>query len=141
MSNRVPIFHFYLIFTIIFSAWSKIVAVIIPFLLIMSICYPSIYNSAQSKQSVFCAADLIIHTSSSPTSSTGEEALKQLFVCTNCPHPQQEGSLVYALIAKHSIRDYEITGQVAYMCLLYVYYMYVQRSNTFSNNILYIMTR
>ena len=117
MSNRVSIFHFHLFSVLTLSVWKKITAIIIPLVLTMCMHYPSIKNSdLQFKLlSVFCAADLIIHTSSSSSSSSGEEPLKQLFICMNCPHPQQEGSLVHALIAKHSIRDFDITGQVVDM--------------------------
>ena len=40
--------------------------------------------------------------------------VKQLFFCVGCPQPQLEGSVVNALIVKHSIRNYDFIGELVY---------------------------
>ena len=67
----------------------------------------------KSSHFLLCSADLIVH-SSSKNDLAGDNPLKQLYFCMNCPHPQSEGSVVNALIAKYSVRDYDITSQVVY---------------------------
>mmetsp|Transcript_19951 Transcript_19951/g.28576 ORF Transcript_19951/g.28576 Transcript_19951/m.28576 type:complete len:246 (+) Transcript_19951:120-857(+) len=61
-----------------------------------------------------CAA-LVVHSSNHLQDGDIDNfPVKQLFFCVGCPHPQHEGSIVNALIAKHSIRNYDFIGELVY---------------------------
>ena len=44
----------------------------------------------------------------------GKEALKHLSFCLDCSNPDREGSVMKALVAKHGVQEFDVTGELIY---------------------------
>ena len=58
-------------------------------------------------------ASVYVHMNSRSV-SVDKPALKYLQFCVDCAHPNKEGSVIKALVAKHGIQDFDVSGELIY---------------------------
>lgn len=58
------------------------------------------------------SSELIVNLTSRPNDRDGP--LKWISYCLNCPDPNQEGSLIRGLNAKHGPNDFSVSGELVY---------------------------
>ena len=55
-----------------------------------------------------------VNLNSKKVANLDKKPIKILSFCNNCPSPHVEGMIVNSLIAKHSIQDFDVTGELMY---------------------------
>lgn len=76
-------------------------------MLIYTLCIILIYAKVcHSKVTVNLNSKRVIHEDKS--------SIKIMSFCVDCPSPQLEGMIVNSLIAKHSIQEFDVTGDLVY---------------------------
>ena len=65
--------------------------------------------SIRCVQLACCVLRVNLSARSSESSPT-----KILLICVDCPHPEQEGTLLIGLQPKHGLKDYSVSGELVY---------------------------
>ena len=68
----------------------------------------------------------------------GKEALKHLAFCLNCPNPEKEGSVMKALVAKHGLQEFDVTGELVYCFPNHGESLQILNRNEFRNKIVLV---